>query len=49
MELIGMIGCRTDVCCDGCPALHRRGFRAKLRENVANFLAMEPVLLGAEF
>jgi len=49
MELIGLIGRRTDVCCDGCPALQRRGFSAKLRGNVANFPAMEPVLLGVGF
>jgi len=46
---LDLIGCRTDVCCDSWTALHRRGFRAKLRENVANFPAMEPVLLGAAF
>jgi hypothetical protein len=46
---LDLIGCRTDVCCDGWTALHRRGFSAKLRENVANFPAMEPVLLGAGF
>jgi len=42
MELIGFDRMQNWRALDGWTALRRRGFSAKLRENVANFPAMEP-------